>query len=258
MSLGHRWMHVEVRPAAGWCGKELEMLTSTRDRIGAACGAAFVAIIFIGNGMATSGESSSTHPTGQEVLQHVAHAASSTTATIGFMLELAGFVLFFPFLGYLADVLRRHTADRRPGIAGATAIVAAITMLAIKLGSAASVVALSLDRDRLDPQLAMVLNDINGAAFLVSWLPFAVFVGALAVALRQVALIGRPTAYVGIAAGTAGVVLTILGLHDPLNAIPLAFVAGMFWVLVVGVRLAVKPGARVPVRTEPEPVSVGA
>lgn len=235
------------------------MFTSTRDRFGAACGAAFVTILFIGNGMATSGQSSSIHPSGQEVLGDVARAASSTTATIGFMLELVGFVLFFPFLGYLADLLRRHTADSRPGIAGATAVVAGVTMAAIKLGSAAGVVVLSLDRDRLDAQLAMVLNDINGMAFLVSWLPFAVFVGALAVALWQVALIGRPTAYLGIAAGVAGVVLAILGLSDPLNAIPLAFVAGMFWILVVAVRLAVKPGGpEVPVRAKPEPVSVGA
>ena len=224
------------------------MLTSTRDRIGAATGVAYGTALFIGNGMATSGQSSSMHPTGQAVLRDAAHAASSTTATIGFTLEILGFALFFPFLGYLADLLRRRTADGRVGTAGATAIVAGITMVAIKLGSAAPIVALSMDRKQLDPQLARVLNDINGAAFLVSWLPFALFVGALALALREVGLVGRPTAWIGIAFGVVGVVLSVHGLSDPLDAVPLAFMAGMLWLQVVAIRLMVK--------TEPDPAAV--
>ena len=217
------------------------MLTSTRDRIGAATGVAYATVLLIGNGMATSGQSSAMHPTGQSVLHDAAHAASSTTVTIGFMLEIVGFALFFPFLGYLADMLRRRTPDGQAGIPAATAIVAGITMVAIKLGSAAPIVALSMDRKQLDPQLARVLNDINIAAFLVSWLPFAVFIGALALALRDVGLVGRPTAWFGIAAGVAGVALSVLGLDDPVSAVQLAFLAGMLWLTVVAVRLMVKP-----------------
>ena len=70
-------------------------------------------------------------------------------------------------------------------------------MLAIKLGSAAPIVALDLDRHSLSPQLAQLLNDINGGAFVISWLPFAVLVAAMAAALRQAGLVGKPTAYIG-------------------------------------------------------------
>ncbi|MEV0800559.1 hypothetical protein AB0I34_22900 [Kribbella sp. NPDC050281] len=219
------------------------MLTTYRARVGAATGAAFVAAIFIGNSLATAAQSQSSHPSGQEVLSDAARAAASTSATVGFVLEIAGFVLFMIFVGYLWGVLRPDTGGGRD-IAAGTSLVAAITMLAIKLGSAAPIIALSVDRDHLSPELAQVLNDINGSAFIVSWLPFAVFVGSLAVALHVAGLVGRPTAYVGLVVGVVGVGLAVLGFKDPLGANPLAFLAGMLWLLVVAVRLAVRPGVR--------------
>lgn len=221
------------------------MNATTRDRIGAATGAAFVALIFVGNGMATSGQSGSSHPSGEAVLRDAAHSAASTTATVGFAMEITGFVLFWVFLGYLAHAARRAPADGWTGMAAGTALVGGITMLAVKLASAGSVMALLIDRDTLDPQLAMVLNDINGALFVASWLPFAVFVGAAAVALHGAGLLGRPTAYAGAVAGVAGVVLAVHGIRYPLDGIPLAFLLGMLWLLVVSVRLAVRPGTTV-------------
>jgi len=218
------------------------MFTTWRERLGAAAGAAFVVTIFVGNGLATAGQSQSSHPSGQEVLSDAARAASSTSATIGFLLEIIGFVLFMIFVGYLWGVLRRDTAGS--GIAAGTSIVAAITMLAIKLGSASPIVALTLDRDHLDPQLAQVLNDINGAAFVLSWLPFAVFAGSLAVALYGARLVGRPTAYIGLVVGVVGAGFAVIGLKDPVGANPMAFLAGMLWLVVVAVRLAVRPGTR--------------
>ena len=57
------------------------MLTKYRDRIGAATGAAFVVMIFIGNGLATAGQSQSGHPSGEQVLRDAAAAATSTRAS---------------------------------------------------------------------------------------------------------------------------------------------------------------------------------
>jgi hypothetical protein len=213
---------------------------NVRDRIGAATGAAYVTLIMIGNMLYTADSSQSSHPTGEQVLRDVEHQASSNAATVGFVLEILGFVAFICFLGYLADMLRRR-ANGRSNIAAAIAMVASITMLAIKLGSAGPVVALVLDRDHLTPELAQVLNDVNGAAFVVSWLPCGIFVAALALALQRVALIGRPTTYSGVAFGVAGVALAVHGLHDPVNANPIPFLLGLLWVLVVSVRLAVRP-----------------
>src|SRR4051812_33190343 len=79
------------------------MFESTRDRIGAATGAAFIALIIVGNGMNTAGTTQSGHASGQQVLKDAAHTHSGTAATAGFVLEVLGFVAFMTFLGYLAD-----------------------------------------------------------------------------------------------------------------------------------------------------------
>ena len=220
------------------------MSTTLRDRIGAATGAAFVALILVGNGM-TSGVSTadSAHSTGEQILRDVAHQASSTTFTAGFVLEALGFAAFIGFLGYLADVLHRRVPGRGPGgIAAGTAVVSGAIMLAIKLGSAAPLGALAIDYGHISPQLAQVLNDMSGMAFIISWLPFAIFVAAAAAGLHRASLVGRPTAYSGLALGVAGVALSIAGVHDPLGANPLAFLLGLAWLLAVSVRLAVRPG----------------
>ncbi|HET6815681.1 MAG TPA: hypothetical protein VFH66_00435 [Mycobacteriales bacterium] len=212
-----------------------------RDRVGAAMGAAFVVLIFVGSGMSTAGTTQSGHLTGGQVLNNVAHQHASGSATVGFVLEILGFVAFLLFLGWLTDGVLGRTPVGQRTAAGA-AVAAGVSMLAIKLGSAAPIVALNLDRHTLTPQLAQLLNDINGAAFVISWLPFAVFVGALASALHGRGVVGRPTAFVGYVLGGVGVVLALIGVRDITNAAPVAFLLGTAWLLVVCVRLAVKPG----------------
>jgi hypothetical protein len=221
------------------------MISTVRDRVGAATGAAFVALIIVGSSLTTAGTSSAAHPTGEQVLLEEAHRAGSTSATVGFVLEILGFVAFFGFLGYLVHVLLR-TRGRSGSWFGDTAVVAGTAMLAIKLGSAAPILALHLDRSTLSPEFAQVLNDINGGAFVISWLPFAVFVAGTAAALYRAALVGKPTLYTGLVIGAGGVLLAVIGLHDVLSASPVAFLLGLLWLLVTSVRLAVKPGVGQP------------
>ena len=90
------------------------MLTAWRERAGAASGAAFVVAIFVGNSLATAGQSQSTHPSGQEVLSDAARAASSTTATIGFLLEIIGFVLFMIVLPKFGSRRQRRPTQSDP------------------------------------------------------------------------------------------------------------------------------------------------
>jgi hypothetical protein len=225
------------------------MFTTVSDRIGAACGAAFVLLVGIGNALDTAGVSQDTHPSGQQVLTDLAHQAASTSAKAGFVLEILGFVAFFGFLGYLGRVLRGGDKAGRT-IAAGTAISAGLAMVVIKLGSGAPVLALMSDRKSLSPELAQMLNDINAAAFVVSWLPYAVFVGASAVALQQVSLVGRPSQYVGAALGVVGVALGVIGALDWTAGNPMAFLLGLLWLLVVSIRLAVRPGRRTPPAVE--------
>jgi hypothetical protein len=214
-------------------------MATTRDRICAALGAVFVVLVFVGNGMSTAGADQSSHPSGESVLRDVARLHASGAATVGFVLEVLGFVALMGFLGFLLDLFRRYGGLSR--VPAATAVVGGLVMLAVKLGSAAPAVALDVDRGTLSPQLAQLLNDLNGAAFVISWLPFALLVGALAMALRDAGAIGRPTAYLGLALGATGVALAVLGLHDYTSANPMAFLLGSLWLLVVSVRLAVRP-----------------
>jgi hypothetical protein len=217
------------------------MLASSRGRIGAALGAAFVVLIFIGNDMNTAGTKQSGHSSGVQVLKDVAHQHNSNGATVGFVLEILGFVAFFGFLGYLGGLLRRPGSPARSRGPAVMALVAAATMLAIKLGSGVPMTVLDLDRHTLSPQLAQLLNDFGAAAFVLSWLPFAIFIGATAVALRAIGALGKPTAYIGLFLGVVGVPLTLVGLRDVTNANPMAFLLAMLWLVVVSVRLAVKP-----------------
>jgi len=218
------------------------MSTIIRDRIGAATGAAFVVLAVVGNDMASGGSSQSARPTGEQVLNDVAHQASSPAYAAGFVLEGLGFVAFIGFLGYLAYVLRRARGHGPGGIAAGAAVVSGAVMLAVKLGSAAPLGALAIDYSHMSPQLALVLNDLSGVAFVICWLPFAVFVAAAAAALHGAGLVGRPTAYIGLGLGAAGLALSIAGVYDPVGANPLSFLLGLAWLLAVSVRLAVRPG----------------
>jgi hypothetical protein len=70
-----------------------------------------------------------------------------------------------------------------------------------------------------------------------------VFVWAAAAALREARAVGRPTYLIGAFLGVVGVPLAVVGLHDVVSATPVAFLLGLLWLLVVSVRLAVKPPA---------------
>src|SRR5690348_10284471 len=212
-----------------------EMSTTVRDRLGAVTGAAFVVLILVGNQMATAGSGQSAHPTGDQVLRDAARQVSSASVTAGVALEVLGFAAFLVFLGYLADVWRRAAGGRRGGIAAGAGIVAGAVMVAVKLGSAAPIMALWVDHGAIGPQLALVLNDLGTVAFVISWLPSAIFVAAAAAALYHAGLVGRPTAYCGFVLGAAGLALTVIGIHDPVSANPQAFLLGLLWLLAVSV-----------------------
>jgi hypothetical protein len=242
-------------PASGAPAEEVSVFArskiSIKARLAAGSGALYVGLIIVGNQMATAGASGSAQPSGAQVLRDLRRQADSAAATTGFVLEVLGFTMFIVFLGYLWSILAasgrprtgRAGADHASegiGVTGATALVSGIIALAIKLGSASPVVALMLDREHMDPQLARVLADVNGAAFVLSWLPTALFVGAVALALHAAGLVGRPTAWCGAAIGAVGIPLAVAGLIDPIGAIPVAFLLGLLWVAVVSGRLAIR------------------
>jgi hypothetical protein len=205
------------------------------DRAGALTGAAYVLLILVGNQIATGGAQAA-HPTGRQDLADFARAEHSTSMAVGTVMEVLGMLAFMFFLGWLVQALRSR-GGAALWLAG-TVAVAGTTTLAVKVASFAPMAAGILNRDSIDPTTARVLTDMNGAAFVVTFLTFGVFLLAAGLAILASGLLGRFAGWSAVVIGSLGIVLTLLSKVDPVNTNPMPFLAGLLWVLVVSVRIA--------------------
>ncbi len=210
----------------------------------AATGPVFVILVLVGNSLTESVVK------GDDTLVDLAAQATSPVVRAGLTLELLAFMAFSVFAAYLLDLLRRRAAFNT---AGTVAVLAAVLVLAVKLGSAAPYLVALSQHGSLTSQDAAVLVQINGAAFVLMWLPFALFVGAAAVALHGAAVLGRFGEVTGMLLAGLGAAATLVGVTDPETAVPVPFLLSLVWMLVVGVKLAW--GERV--RRTPGSASVG-
>ena len=105
-----------------------------------------------------------------------------TRPGIGLLVELLGFVFFAFFLGSLWTCLR--SAEGEGDWLSAAAFGGGLVALAVKLASVAPVLAVRAG-EGMDPGIAKALIAMNGASFVITFLPLAVMLGATAiVALR--------------------------------------------------------------------------
>jgi hypothetical protein len=203
------------------------------DRLAAACGAATILLLMVGGDvLGTPPGEQSAHPTGQQDLANLEWVASTPSAQVGVGLELLGFALMIVFISYLS------TRVRDAGWLATAALAGGIMEVAIKLGSGAPMFTAYLLRDEISPETARVLIDMNGAAFVLSWLPMGVFVACAAGAGLAVGLLGRVLGWGGVIVGVATVIVTAAtGVHI-LSAIFVPFLLCALWVLLVSLRLA--------------------
>ena len=211
------------------------------DRIGAACGAAYILLVLVGNQM-SSGSSSDPHPSGAKDLTDFA-ASPTLTQNVGFVMELLGFLAFVPFLAWLVHALRQRGGPA-PWLASAAGGFG-LLLLAVKMSSAMPIMAGRLDHAELSPQLARVLSDMNGAAFVFTFLPFGMFVAMTGAAFLATGFLGRVAGWSGVVIGALTVLATIATHADPVDTNVMPFLLGLLWVLVIGIRLA-WGGPRVP------------
>jgi hypothetical protein len=219
------------------------------DRLGALSGAAFVLLVFIGNGLSTDlgsgGEASNSR--GEQVMADLGNAAASTTVAVGYTMELAGFVMFLVFVAYLYAALRR--GEGSAGWLAVVVLTGGLTEVAIKLGSGAVIGAEFLGRDTLTPEVARALDDIGGAAFVLSWLPFGVLVAGAGAAVLGSRVIGRGFGWAGLVVGTACTLsVLVAGITHLDRANPIPFLLSALWLGVVSVRLGVREPLATPVR----------
>jgi hypothetical protein len=206
-------------------------------RLAAATGPAFVVLVLAGNSLTESVPAPlAGRSPDQAALDGLAAKAGNATVQLGAVVEVLAFCCFLVFAAYLADLLRRRGGLR---LAGIVAVIAAVLMVAVKLGSAAPYLAGLAHHDDLSDDTALALVASNGAAFVLCWLPFALFVWTAAVALRGAGLLGPVGYWAGVLLGVLGVAAMLAGMADVNAANPVPFLLGLLWVLAVGVRLAV-------------------
>jgi hypothetical protein len=218
------------------------------DRIGAAAGAFFVLGIMVGGGMEMSGRTGAAD--GPGMLANL-QRDSTVVNTVGFAVAIAAFVAFLVFLGYLHRVLRR--AEGPDGWLATVSVGAGLLYLAIKVGSAAPLMAGFHRRDELTPDLARTLVDLNDAAFVVSGLMFGLFTAAAAAVCLVHRVLPRWVGWFGLVSGVLATVAGVVGIVDMQNYFPVPFLAGTLWVLIASVLLA----ARRDRRTSPSDVAAG-
>lgn len=206
------------------------------DRVGAATGALFVACILAGNSMTESVVGQDDSPAGTAA--DLAAQAASATVHAGLVLELVGLLLLGGFATTVAVLGRRRSAHEvLPGVV----LLAGGLVVAVKLASAAPYLA-ALANDGLSEEVRHALVEANGAAFVLTWLPYAVLVGAAAVLLHRSRLVGRVLAGAGLVLAALGGAAALLGVTSPATAVPVPFLLSLMWTVAVSVRLTARRG----------------
>ena len=210
-------------------------MNSNYARIGAAMGAVFVLALIPAGILESSGASGATDDPG--ILANLQREPTIVNK-VGFALAILAFIAFLAFLGYLYRVLRR--AEGPEGWLGTAALAGGLLYLAIKVGSAAPIMARSHRRHELTADLARTLVDLNDAAFVVSGLMFGVFTAAAAATCLAHRVLPRWLGWLGLIAGLLTIPAATVGMLDMASYNPMPFLAATTWTLIVSIVLTVR------------------
>lgn len=224
--------------------------TTSGDRATAAAGIGFLVLLLAGNSLAMSGVEAAADPTGAQLRADLVQQADGAVNQLGLALELVAFVALALLVGRIAWRLR-DTAGW-----GTVVAVAGATVLGVKLASAAPMLVALDAAQSLDAELAASLVDMNDAAFVVSWLPFAVLVGAAGWGARQAGLVGPVLFGTGMLLATLGVGAALHGVGEVDSAVPVPFLLSLLWTTAFAVRLGRYRPARAAVPSPPSHAQV--
>lgn len=221
----------ETRPTTD---RQPRSTRSRADRLSAAAGAAFVVCVLAGNTLTESVVGTDTSAAGTAA--DLAAQAGSTAARAGMLLELVGLVLLAVFTAALAGVgLRRSASPTLPVLVAS----AGVLVVGIKLALVAPYLA-ALFAEDLPDAVRHALVETNGAGFVLTWLPYALLVGAAGLMLLQAGLVGRVLAGSGLVLAALGVAAALVGAIAPATAVPVPFLLSLLWTAAVSVRVATR------------------
>lgn len=220
------------------------------DRVAAGAGLAFLVLLLMGNSLALSGVAEVADPTDAQLQASLLQQSTGAVNGIGVALELLAFVALTVLAGRLAALLR-GTAGW-----GTVVAVAGATLLGVKLASAAPLLVAMDSATSTDAGIVRALVDMNDAAFVVSWLPLAVLVGAAAWGARQAGLTGSVLFGIGMLLSALGLVAALLGVRDLDAAVPVPFLLSLLWTTALAVHLGRSRSARPAATAPPVPATV--
>jgi hypothetical protein len=208
------------------------MSTRTIARTGGAAGALYVVLVFVGQGIAGTGDSPALGSPPADYARWLAANGPGTGGYAGAFLELIGLLAFVVFVAVLYDLLRRSERERT--WLPAAALGAGLVSAAIKIGSAPPMLAAFSLGHTIDPQLAKALIEMNDYAFLLTWAVDAVLLGAVAASALRTGALPR---WLAISAGVIAPLL-LASLAGGNEAPPFAFLLALLWFVAAGVVLA--------------------
>lgn len=218
---GGRSLVVSARHRAAPTRKGITM-NSIFTRLAAASGAFYVVAIMVGGS--------------------IMDAEAVGVARVGYALSVLGFTAFVVFVGFMHRILR--LAEGPDGWVATVALGAGLLHSAVRFEAQAPRMVGSYRGDALSREIARTLEDLNGMAFVVTGLLLGLYCASAGWVCVTHRLLPRWLGWFGLVTGVLAVAAGVLGMVDPNLYIPLAFVAGLTWTLVVSILLTVRTPRR--------------
>jgi hypothetical protein len=210
------------------------------ERFAAACGALYVALLVGGDDFINRAGEPPEHDAPLREVTAYLEKADTTSFWVGRSIGLLGLCALIVFAVYVSRRIRE--AETNPGILSGLVLVAGTLTVALQLLAAPAQFA-AVDRagEGLDPQVARALLDVS-ASFGLSFLPLAIFLGAVATAGLRYGLLPRWLAISAFALA-AGLVGGVIGRPaDPAVVAYMAFALCLLWFVAASVALVRRVG----------------
>ncbi len=198
-------------------------------------GALWMVLIVVGNDvLGDSGSAPAADDPPSVYAEYYANEVD-TLSWVSVAIDFAGFGFGLVFVGFIGSRLRDA------GSFGSIATVAGAVALAIKVASGApELTAMYRADEGLNPEIVKTLVDLNGFAFLITFLPLGVFAIASSLGALSARVAPTWTCWLGVVSGIALFAGMPFVIDGPGFLGMLAFIV---WTIAFSVAMAVRPGS---------------